>query len=181
MRDLKNKSRFLALILRHNPEKANISLDKNGWADIDELLVNTDFSEEDLDALVNVPAGEKKRYEFNPEKTAIRAVQGHSIKHIDTELPVRIPPPVLFHGTNTEVLPIILKQGLKPMSRKHVHLAPDKATALTVGSRKRGATVALLEIDTREMVKKGVKFYYAESVKTWLTDFVAPEFISIAR
>ena len=35
---LKNISKFLSLILRHKPETINLKLDKNGWADIDELI-----------------------------------------------------------------------------------------------------------------------------------------------
>lgn len=177
MQDLKAKSKFLALVLRHHPEKANITLDKNGWADVDDLLANTDMTEDELDAIVHVPHGEKKRYEYNKDKTAIRAVQGHSIKEIDTELPVRIPPTTLFHGTKADVLEQIQKHGLKPMSRKHVHLSPDFATATTVANRKKGKTI-ILQIDTREMVRQGIKFYYAETVSTWLTEFVSPKFIT---
>lgn len=178
MRDLKNKSRFLALILRHKPEEANLTLDKNGWADIDELLANTDITEQELDQLVYVKEGEKKRYEYNKDKTAIRAVQGHSIKEIDTQLPAKVPPVTLFHGTKMHTLHFIQKEGLKPMTRKHVHLSSDRATAKVVADRKKGDTV-ILEIDTRDMVRDGIKFYYAESVDTWLTDFVPVKYLKI--
>ena len=32
-------SRYISLILRHKPETINITLDKNGWADIQKLIV----------------------------------------------------------------------------------------------------------------------------------------------
>ena len=32
-----NKSKFLSLILRHDPAKIGIVLDQNGWADVEEL------------------------------------------------------------------------------------------------------------------------------------------------
>lgn len=31
-------SKFLSLILRHKPEEIGLSLDDNGWADIDEII-----------------------------------------------------------------------------------------------------------------------------------------------
>ena len=41
---LKNISKFLSLILRHKPETINLELDKNGWADIDELIEKKYFT-----------------------------------------------------------------------------------------------------------------------------------------
>lgn len=34
----KSVSKFFSLILRHRPEQIGLTLDKNGWADIDDLL-----------------------------------------------------------------------------------------------------------------------------------------------
>ena len=34
----KKLSVFLSLILRHQPQAAGINLDKNGWADVEDLL-----------------------------------------------------------------------------------------------------------------------------------------------
>ena len=36
--DLKNKSRFLSLILRHDPGVIGISVDQHGWAEIADIL-----------------------------------------------------------------------------------------------------------------------------------------------
>lgn len=38
-RDLIRISRFISLVLRHKPEAAEIALDSNGWARVDELIV----------------------------------------------------------------------------------------------------------------------------------------------
>ena len=35
---MKNTSKILSLLLRHKPEAANLTLDKNGWADVEELI-----------------------------------------------------------------------------------------------------------------------------------------------
>lgn len=55
---------------------------------------------------------------------------GHIVKTPGT------PPAVLFHGTATASLPVILADGLRPMRRQYVHLSADRDTALSVGSRK---------------------------------------------
>lgn len=34
----KSTSKFLSLILRHHPERIGLALDRNGWADLDELI-----------------------------------------------------------------------------------------------------------------------------------------------
>ena len=37
-RDLIRISKFLSLVLRHKPERFGLSLDKHGWARVDQLL-----------------------------------------------------------------------------------------------------------------------------------------------
>lgn len=44
----------------------------------------------------------KQRYSFNPDKTLIRANQGHSIP-VDVELSEVEPPELLFHGTGDQL------------------------------------------------------------------------------
>ncbi|MCL6540558.1 MAG: RNA 2'-phosphotransferase, partial [Roseiflexus sp.] len=38
MPDLVRASKFLSLILRHKPERIGLTLDANGWADVDDLI-----------------------------------------------------------------------------------------------------------------------------------------------
>ena len=38
MSDLIHTSKFISLILRHQPEAAGITLDEHGWADVNELI-----------------------------------------------------------------------------------------------------------------------------------------------
>lgn len=39
----KSVSKFFSLILRHRPEQIGLTLDKNGWADIDDLLAKANL------------------------------------------------------------------------------------------------------------------------------------------
>ncbi len=75
--------RFLSLVLRHKPETIGITLDKNGWADVKELIEKVKLSERYIDIEILeriVRENNKKRYSFNEDKSKIRANQGHSIK-----------------------------------------------------------------------------------------------------
>jgi putative RNA 2'-phosphotransferase len=60
------------------------------------------------------------------------------------------------------------------MSRHHVHLSIDVATALAVGGR-RGRPI-VLEILARRMQEDGFSFYVATN-GVWLTECVPPEYI----
>lgn len=172
-------SKFLSLVLRHQPEAAGITLDAHGWADVSELLrgmtnagqpIDTDLLEE------IVRTDEKQRYSFSADHTKIRANQGHSVA-VDLELQPVTPPDTLWHGTASRFLESIMQEGLKPMSRQYVHLSPDIETAKKVGIR-HGKPV-ILQIDTKRMHANGFAFYRAEN-GVWLTGSVPVRYISIA-
>lgn len=173
----KRISKFLSLILRHQPETIKLKLDKNGWADVDELITKSalkrvKFTLEQLQQVV--ANNDKKRFAFNDEKTKIRANQGHSLKAIDLELQSQTPPQVLYHGTVAKFMQAIKQSGLQKQSRQHVHLSADRATATKVGSR-RGVPV-ILSIRALDMHNKGFEFYKSEN-GVWLTDAVPTGFI----
>lgn len=173
----KKISKFLSLILRHQPEIINLTLDKNGWANVDELKEkcsknNMDFTLEELDEVVET--NDKKRFIFNEDKTKIRANQGHSID-IDLALKPQQPPEFLYHGTAQNNVDSILEKGIEKRSRQHVHLSLDKETATKVGMR-HGKPV-ILTIRTGKMYEDGVLFYLSEN-KVWLTDFIEAKYIS---
>ncbi|MDE7212381.1 MAG: RNA 2'-phosphotransferase [Lachnospiraceae bacterium] len=159
---------FLSLVLRHNPDAAGISLDEHGWADVEELLegICKTGRKIDKEMLAEIVAtDQKQRYSFNPEKTLIRANQGHSIP-VDVELKEEKPPEILYHGTATRFLESIMKEGLKPMSRLYVHLSKDIETAKAVGQR-HGKPV-VLKVHSGKMHQDGRKFYLSAN-GVWLT------------
>lgn len=55
-KEIKRICKFLSLILRHNPEKINLTLDENGWANTEELIKKSykkvRFSMEELEHVV---------------------------------------------------------------------------------------------------------------------------------
>ncbi|MFT3978998.1 MAG: RNA 2'-phosphotransferase [Ferruginibacter sp.] len=173
---LKSASKFLSLILRHQPQLIGLTLDENGWADVDELLDKIKEHGEDLSkGLLEtiVVTNDKKRFAFNKDHSRIRASQGHSVG-IDLALKPQSPPDILWHGTIKNFIPLIQQNGLVKMNRQHVHLSADEDTAKKVAGR-RGKPV-LLAIRAKEMSDKGCSFYLSEN-GVWLTDGVSPSFI----
>jgi putative RNA 2'-phosphotransferase len=174
--DTTRASKFLSYVLRHRPDSIGISLDRRGWASVPELLAKaaaagTTITLNELKQIVE--QNDKKRFVLNDDATRIRAAQGHSVD-VDLELPVKVPPPVLYHGTVGKFMADIRKHGLQPMARHDVHLSPDKETATRVAIR-RGKPVILV-IETYAMVRDGYQFRVSEN-GVWLTSEVPPKYI----
>lgn len=173
--DLIRTSRYIGMLLRHKPDAAGITLDKNGWANIDELIngVNKTHFLDMVTLEEIVTTDDKQRYSFNEDRTMIRANQGHSIE-VDVELEECVPPEYLWHGTGIKYVDIIKEEGLKPKSRLYVHLSCDYETAVNVGARHGQHYV--FKIDTRRMSEDGFKFY--KSVNgVWLTKRVPKSYL----
>ena len=169
-------SKFLSLVLRHQPETIGITLDENGWTDVNILLgkLQTKGHRINFDQLhYLVETNNKKRFAFNIDETRIRASQGHSVD-IDLGYLEKQPPKFLYHGTATRFLNAILAEGLKKMDRHHVHLSTDETTARTVGSR-HGKPV-VLTVKAEEMAADNFVFYQSEN-DVWLTEFVPAAYI----
>lgn len=168
----KKTSKFLSLILRHKPETIGITLDSNGWANINELLAGMKIDRETLNEIVKTDS--KGRYKISDDGLQIRANQGHSLKGLNFEFERKKPPFVLYHGTAKKFVPSILEKGLLKQNRHHVHLSGDKETALKVGDRK-GAPI-ILTIFAGRMHEQGFKFYLSEN-GVWLVDHVPTKYI----
>lgn len=167
--------KFFSLILRHKPEEIGIELDKNGWCSVEELIekINRNGKEIDEKILDNiVKNNDKARYEFNENKTKIRARQGHSID-VDVELKERVPPRYLYHGTAERFLDSIKEKGIEKGSRQYVHLSEDTETAFNVG--KRHGKPCIIKINSEKMYKDGQKFYLSNN-GVWLVKYVGTEY-----
>lgn len=175
MANYRDLSKFISLILRHKPEVIGISLDKHGWANVDELLVGIRRTRPiDMEILEEiVRTDEKQRYTFNGDHTRIRANQGHSIQ-VDVELEEAEPPEYLFHGTGRKYVESIDQTGLIPKSRLYVHLSGDQETAMKVG--KRHGEPVVYQVAAGAMAGDGHKFWRSAN-GVWLTKRVLPEYL----
>jgi putative RNA 2'-phosphotransferase len=155
-------SKTLSLWLRHEPSAGGLVLDAAGWTEVDAVLAALARKGMACDwagLLQVVETNDKQRFELSADAARIRARQGHSVA-VDLGWPEVPPPETLFHGTVERFLDAIMAEGLRPMSRHHVHLSPDIAAARRVGAR-RGRPVIL------------------EVAATRLTAHVPPEFLTL--
>lgn len=171
-------SKMLSLWLRHKPDAAGLTLDPQGWTEVDAVLaalardgVTCDWQE----LLRIVEESDKQRFELSDDANRIRARQGHSVA-VDLDWPRVSPPTLLYHGTVERFLPAILAEGLRPMRRHHVHLSPNMETATRVGAR-RGQPV-ILAIRAAALEEDGQSFYLTSN-QVWLTEQVPPAYIQI--
>lgn len=166
-------SKYLSLILRHQPEKANITLDEYGWADVETLCKNLHITKKQLDDIVN----NNTRFIYSGDGTKIKAAHGHSvpIKYTTEE----VPPEFLYHGTADRFVDSIIKKGLIPQSRACVHMSVSETEARRIGARHTGGStehVEVFQVSADEMYRDGYKFYKSED-GVWLTDKVPPTYL----
>ena len=181
--DIVKTSKFLSLILRHQPELIHLELDGCGWAVVDELIDKINnyhnnqekLTREHLDAVVD--QNNKKRFAYSEDGKRIRASQGHSI-NIDLNLQPSTPPYKLYHGTSADQIKSIIKDGLLKMNRQHVHLSDNTATAKNVGARHSRPVIFI--VDTVSMINDNCKFYKSEN-GVWLVDYVHPKYLKLIK
>ena len=174
--EIKKTSKLLSLILRHQPEVADISLDEEGWANLSQLINNINQKFHPVDeALIQqvVATSDKQRFALSDDGTRIRANQGHSVS-VDLKLSPLSPPEVLYHGTVSKFVQAIRSEGLQKMQRQHVHLSAEQRTATQVGGR-RGVPV-ILTVQAQRMAQEGYQFYQSKN-GVWLTEQVPADYI----
>ncbi|OII67436.1 RNA 2'-phosphotransferase [Streptomyces sp. CC77] len=169
-------SKYLSKHLRHQPERIGLTLDRQGWAAVADLLRAMEqhgmrISRAELEHVVAV--NDKRRFTLDADRDRIRAAQGHTVA-VDLDLPPAAPPGCLYHGTVAGNLAAIRAEGLRPMARHHVHLSPDRETASRVGAR-RGRPV-VLSVAAGAMHEDGHVFRVSAN-GVWLTDAVPPGYL----
>lgn len=171
-KQLTRKGKYMSMLLRHSPEKENLSMDEYGYVKVKDLCKVLKISRSDLEWIVE--NNDKKRFIFGGgyQKDLIRATQGHSFSVKMKIEPIK-PPTHLYHGTSYDFKNLLQIEGLKKMSRQHVHLTDDLATAKQVGLRhtKNSGELWIITINAEEMWKNGYEFYKTEN-GVWLTDHV---------
>ncbi|CAG73313.1 RNA 2'-phosphotransferase [Pectobacterium atrosepticum SCRI1043] len=170
-------SKFLSYILRHQPEAIGLSLDKEGWVVISDLILCAAeegyiFDNNLIHSIVN--NSDKKRFTISDDGLRIRAAQGHSTQQVDIRYEAKIPPEFLYHGTATRFIISIRVQGLNAKDRQYVHLSADEETAIQVGSR-HGKPI-VLRIKALTMYEQGFYFYQAAN-GVWLSNSIPYQFI----
>jgi putative RNA 2'-phosphotransferase len=184
---LRTLSRFLSLLLRHQPVRFPVKLDAQGYADLDEImhilraLPNFRWATySDVQAVLDLPG--RARFELVDFDQAgsggarIRALYGHTAIRPDYE-PVE-PPAVLYHGTAPENVGAIEREGIRPMERKYVHMTTHPATAHRIALRHTQDPV-MLKIDAAAAHAAGQRFYHPTD-EIYLSDTIPARYVTRA-
>ena len=105
-------SKFLSLVLRHQPDRIGIELDDAGWVGIDVLLggLRRNGQKASRDLLEHVVrTNDKQRFTIDETRQRIRANQGHSIE-VESGYELADPPAVQLHGTAALLQPSGLEE-----------------------------------------------------------------------
>lgn len=149
-------------------------MDKEGFVRINDLLKNLgkryDVDEYFIKEIVE--KSDRRRFQIVGDK--IRAIYGHTID-IGIKFPVDEKVKFLYHGTTVQSASIILKEGLKPMKRRWVHLSATPEIAKDVGKR-RTSKPTILVVDAGKARQEGIKFYKATN-QVYLSEEVPSKFI----
>lgn len=169
-------SKFMSLVLRHEPQRIGIALDPAGWVSVEELLAGMrgaghGITVEQLREIVR--SSDKQRFALSEDGQRIRANQGHSVE-VELGYTPQVPPEWLWHGTADRFLESIRAKGLIKGSRHHVHLSADERTAAAVGVRH--GRLALLRVAAGRMHESGHAFFLSTN-GVWLVEHVPPEFL----
>lgn len=171
-KSLVKRSKYLSLILRHDPGKVGLVLDSAGWIPVIDLLKAIGWSFFELSEIVS--KNDKKRFEFSSDQKKIRASQGHSIE-VDLEYAASDPPELLYHGTSRNHFDSIKEKGLLKMERHDVHLFADRNKALEIATKRRPKP-AVLTIQAQMMVVDGYLFRVSTN-HVWLVEIVPQKYI----
>ncbi|RKP35580.1 phosphotransferase KptA/Tpt1, partial [Dimargaris cristalligena] len=188
-------SKCLSFLLRHGAEKEGLSLRSDGYIAVDQLLRHPKLRQVPLATLQYVVDRDaKQRYTLREETSSsppgwyIRANQGHSLKassltlHEHTREYLSF---ILFHFTYIAVYPPppprIAQQGLKRMSRNHIHFAPNLPGANEVISGMRKKCDLRIYIDVPKAMQDGIRFYRSKNnviLSEGIDGIIAPKYFA---
>ncbi len=179
---LQTLSRFLSMLLRHQPTRFPVRLDPQGYANLDQVmrilkaLPNFRWATRgDINAVLDLPG--KARFELTDAEsgTRIRALYGHSALRLEYE-PIE-PPDALYYAIAPESWDIVLQEGLVPQDRAYIQLAETPEEARRYALRI-SADPVILRVDAAAAHAAGVKFYTpAEGV--YLVDLLPATYLQV--
>lgn len=174
---LRRLSKFLSLLLRHNPPRFSLTFDELGYTQLGDIMRILNelpnfrgTTRADIDAVLALPG--RQRFEITADGR-MRALYGHSALRPHYE-PVT-PPAVLYHGSAPQNLAAIWREGLRSMARQYVHLAVSPDAALAIARRHTQAP-RLLRVDAAQAYADKIVFYNPEP-HIYLCDALPPGYL----
>lgn len=167
-------SKYLSFLLRHGADQNNLKMSSDGFVSVNSItnLPQSASYKITLELIkMIVESNDKKRFELKQNENSewfIRACQGHSIKNLD-EMQMMEPItdaskyPSVIHGTFKKFWPSIQNEGLKIMTRNHVHFATGFPKDHSVISGMRRSCDVFIELDLEKAIKDSLKFFVSSN------------------
>ncbi|ORZ35288.1 KptA family-domain-containing protein [Catenaria anguillulae PL171] len=162
-------SKALSYALRHGADELGLAMSADGYVQVSDLLAHNKFKNytlADLQAVVNNNDKQRFTLTHDPDTDTwrVKANQGHSLKSVTdlqlTALTLDTIPPVVVHGTSLDAWNNGIKaQGLKVMSRHHVHCAKGLPGESGVISGMRRASQVMVFINVKLAVQDGMEWF----------------------
>ena len=189
-RVINDLGRYLTNILRHRAAELRLKIKPDGYVFVKDILSLPEKTRSRRalrshtleDVLMAVERDSKTRMSVRGSGagTEIRANQGHSLKNIDDESLLRkiYSPselPVLglcVHGTYYGHLTNILNNGLKSMTRKHVHFSTQPFGSKKTISGMRSNCQVLIYLDVKKALEEGLQIYLSSNEVALVPDMV---------
>ncbi|KAG2179806.1 hypothetical protein INT43_003589 [Umbelopsis isabellina] len=185
-------SKTLSYILRHGAVKEKLNMTDDGYILVNDILNRPKLKEYTFDDVKYVvDTNDKQRFKMQQSADGlwwIRANQGHTLATIKVELQlIKEPLPSCVHGTfskNWQSIAIksdlVLqlesydteKQGLKRMSRNHIHFAPGMPGEDGVISGMRKSCDVFIYVDMARAIADGITFHLSSN-QVVLTDGIS--------
>jgi 2'-phosphotransferase len=166
-------SKQFSKILRHTAsEIPELSIRADGYVELKSILALPFFVQNNVDerfVRAMVEADSKTRFSLlqKGNRLYIRANQGHServARGIDTDslhefIESADEIPKVVHGTNLGAWEHIKHEGLKRMSRSHIHFAPGILGDEGVRSGMRASAYIHIYVNAAKAMSEGIRFY----------------------
>ncbi len=177
-RELDHLGRILTGILRHFPDRYQLTVDAHGWIDagaIARAIAQRHPAYHWLRPMHLIAIAEtdaKGRYEVRDDR--LRATYAHTIE-VDLDLPTDNIPERLYYPVTSDEAAIVLEVGLKPSDRRKVHLSKTADDARAAGAVRTPEPV-ILEIDARAAQSQGIVIMQAGKT-VYLADRIPAELL----
>lgn len=181
----RDPARLVVYALRHDPAFLGLTLDRQGYSSIQDLIKGLRLRGCPADEALILRISENERFSLDPSRTRMRADYGHTLGlRLEDMFPSdSTPPPVLYHGTALPSLDGIREEGIlcfavkgkKP--RDHIFLTELPEVAMKKGARHGRFVVLPVRCDA--MHADGYRFYHAKN-DIWLTGRIPREYIDFS-
>lgn len=175
--DAERFSRWMAYVLRHNPERYGLKPDEHGYVDLWEFIriASARYPEMNAERLRDfIASSGAARFEIASSR--VRARYGHSIPVKPVGQPVD-PPRFLYYGTEAARADAIHAGGLTPVDRRILHLSTTQDEALAIARRKTDQPQVFC-VHAQEASRAGIAFYREGAL--YLVSHIPAQFLSLA-